>query len=149
MKQLFSLISLLILSVVVFAQGGKKPANSTSIKPAVSATDLKTLLDSISYAVGVSVANFYKQQGIKNLNGTLISNAINDVFSDIDLIIGSALNVTNLTGHPEITLPHGFDAQGQPTSLHFTGKLFGEEDLLILARTFQSKTEFHLKRPKL
>jgi len=27
--------------------------------------------------------------------------------------------------------------------------LFGEEDMLLLARAFQSKTDFHLKRPKL
>jgi len=57
--------------------------------------------------------------------------------------------VTNLTGHPEISLPHGFDAKGQPTSLRLTGKLFGEEELLLLAAAYQSKTEFHLKRPKL
>jgi len=73
----------------------------------------------------------------------------NQVFDKIDLFIGSSLSVTNLTGHPEISLPHGFDSKGQPTSLRFTGRLFGEEDMLLLARAFQSKTDFHLKRPKL
>ena len=73
----------------------------------------------------------------------------NQVFNKIDLFVGSSLSVTNMTGHPEISLPHGFDSKGQPTSLRFTGRLFGEEDVLLLARAFQSKTDFHLKRPKL
>jgi len=73
----------------------------------------------------------------------------NEIFSDIDLFVGSALGPTNLTGHPEISIPHGFDQRGQPTALNFTGKLFGEEEILLVAHAFQSKTEFHLKHPKL
>ena len=71
------------------------------------------------------------------------------VFDKIDLFIGSSLSVTNMTGHPEISLPSGFDSKGQPASLRFTGRLFGEEDMLLLARAFQNKTGHHLKRPKL
>lgn len=43
-------------------------------------TELKNINDSASYAVGLSLANFYKQQGIKSLNTTLVSKAITDVF---------------------------------------------------------------------
>ena len=71
------------------------------------------------------------------------------VFDKIDLFIGSSLGVTNMTGHPEISLPSGFDSKGQPASLRFTGRLFGEEDMLLLARAFQNKTGHHFKRPKL
>jgi len=71
------------------------------------------------------------------------------VFDKIDLFIGSSLGVTNMTGHPEISLPSGFDSKGQPASLRLTGRLFGEEDMLLLARAFQNKTGHHLKRPKL
>jgi len=71
------------------------------------------------------------------------------VFEGIDLFIGSQLGVTNLTGHPEISLLSGFNAQGQPQSLRLTGRLFGEENLLLLAHAFQQKTDFHLRRPKL
>ena len=71
------------------------------------------------------------------------------VFDKIDLFIGSSLGVTNMTGHPEISLPSGFDSKGQPASLRLTGRLFGEEDMLLLARAFQGKTDHHLKRPKL
>lgn len=73
----------------------------------------------------------------------------NGIFSDVDLFVGSALGPTNLTGHPEISVPHGFDQRGQPTPLNFTGKLFGEEEILLVAHAFQGKTDFHLKHPKL
>jgi Asp-tRNA(Asn)/Glu-tRNA(Gln) amidotransferase A subunit family amidase len=69
------------------------------------------------------------------------------VFEGIDLFIGSQLSVTNLTGHPEISLLSGFNAQGQPQSLRLTGRLFGEENLLLLAHAFQQKTDFHVRRP--
>jgi Asp-tRNA(Asn)/Glu-tRNA(Gln) amidotransferase A subunit family amidase len=71
------------------------------------------------------------------------------VFDGIDLFIGSQLGVTNLTGHPEISLVPGFTAQGQPASLRLTGRLFGEDDILLLAHAFQSRTDFHLRRPKI
>jgi FKBP-type peptidyl-prolyl cis-trans isomerase FklB len=35
--------------------------------------------DSLSYAIGLSVANFYKQQNISNINTALVTRAINDV----------------------------------------------------------------------
>lgn len=75
--------------------------------------------------------------------------AYRDFFKDLDVLIGSALGPTNLTGHPEIALPQGFDSKGQPSALRLTGKLFGESDLLLLAHAFQRKTDFHLRRPKL
>lgn len=56
----------------------KKPVTRTAA-PA-TATVLKTENDSLSYAIGLSVANFYRQQGIK-INTTLLSRALNDVAS--------------------------------------------------------------------
>jgi Asp-tRNA(Asn)/Glu-tRNA(Gln) amidotransferase A subunit family amidase len=75
--------------------------------------------------------------------------AYHGFFEDLDVLIGSALGPTNLTGHPEIAIPQGFDSKGQPSALRLTGKLFGEADLLLLAHAFQRKTDFHLRRPKL
>jgi len=75
--------------------------------------------------------------------------AYRDFFKDLDVLVGSALGPTNLTGHPEIALPQGFDSKGQPSALRLTGKLFGEADMLLLANAFQRKTDFHLRRPKL
>jgi Asp-tRNA(Asn)/Glu-tRNA(Gln) amidotransferase A subunit family amidase len=75
--------------------------------------------------------------------------AYHEFFKDMDVLVGSALGPTNLTGHPEVAFPHGFDSKGQPAVLRLTGKLFGEADILLLAHAFQQKTDFHLKRPKL
>jgi len=75
--------------------------------------------------------------------------AYHQFFQGMDVLIGSALGPTNLTGHPEISFPHGFDSKGQPATLRLTGKLFGEADILLLAHAFQGRTDFHLRRPKL
>ncbi|HEX2609282.1 MAG TPA: FKBP-type peptidyl-prolyl cis-trans isomerase [Flavisolibacter sp.] len=68
-----------LISVASFAQKTtpKKPVS----KPAVSASLLKNANDSVSYAIGLSVANFYSQQGVKSLNSSMVTKAINDVFS--------------------------------------------------------------------
>src|SRR5271154_107632 len=57
-------------------------------------------------------------------------------------------SVTNLTGHPCVIVPHGLNEKGNPTSLTFVGKLFGETEMLALARAYQNATEWHLKHPK-
>src|SRR3954469_2934235 len=67
---------------------------------------------------------------------------------DLDLFIGSHQLLTNRTGHPVISVPNGF-AKGSPTALHLTGKLFGEQEILLLAHAFQSQTNFHRQHPKL
>ena len=80
---------------------------------------------------------------------TLMVKALDEFFTDIDLFIGSDLALTNLTGHPEIVMPHGFRSDGTPTNLRFTGKLFGEAEIALLAHAFQKQTDHHLKRPNL
>lgn len=57
-------------------------------------------------------------------------------------------SLTNLTGHPCVVVPHGFNEKGAPTSLTFIGKLFGEAQMLALARAYQQATDWHLKHPK-
>lgn len=73
--------ALLLFSFAVQAQTKKTATRKTPARSTASATarPLKNLTDSASYALGLSVANFYKQQGFKNLNTALIAQAINDV----------------------------------------------------------------------
>ncbi|MDY7093041.1 MAG: amidase [Acidobacteriota bacterium] len=59
------------------------------------------------------------------------------------------LLLTNLTGHPAVTLPNGFRGDGRPTSITFCGKLFGEEKLLLLAMAYQHASGFHRRHPQL
>ncbi len=57
--------------------------------------------------------------------------------------------VTNLTGQPCVLLPHGFNEKGNPTSLTFIGRVFGEAEMLALAKAYQDSTDWHLRHPKL
>src|SRR3954471_11157594 len=77
MKKYF-LVALLFTGVAAMAQ---KPAPKKTVPVKTTTTNpLKTLNDSVSYAIGMSVANFYQQKGIKTLNTAIVSRAINDVF---------------------------------------------------------------------
>jgi FKBP-type peptidyl-prolyl cis-trans isomerase FklB len=51
------------------------------------AATLKTTQDTLSYAIGLSVANFYKQQEITDINTALVLKAINDVNKKNPLLI--------------------------------------------------------------
>jgi Asp-tRNA(Asn)/Glu-tRNA(Gln) amidotransferase A subunit family amidase len=62
---------------------------------------------------------------------------------------GDNLLLTNLTGHPQVVVPNGFRKDGTPTSITFTGQLFGEGKLLAVARAYQDATGFHRRRPGL
>ncbi|RYF81352.1 MAG: FKBP-type peptidyl-prolyl cis-trans isomerase, partial [Chitinophagaceae bacterium] len=76
MKKIW-IAGLVLFSLSATAQKKAAPKKTTSSKTAVG--PLKNGTDSLSYALGVSVASFYKQQGIKDLNTTVISKAIGDV----------------------------------------------------------------------
>ena len=90
-------------------------------------------------AVEFIQANRYRMRVMQQLD---------EAFGELDLFIGSNQALTNRTGHPVVSVPNGF-AHGSPTALHLTGKLFGEAEILRLAQAFQSKTDFHLRHPRL
>jgi len=74
------------------------------------------------------------------------------LMKDIDIYVapsfgGGNLLLTNLSGHPCVVLPNGFDEQGPPASISFTGQLYEEGQLLAFARMYQESTDFHLKHP--
>ena len=76
------------------------------------------------------------------------------LMDDVDLYIappfqGDNLLLTNLTGHPCVVVPNGFTDKGTPTSITFMGRLFGEAQLLAVAKQYQDATDFHLKHPAL
>ena len=54
---------------------------------------------------------------------------------------------TNLTGHPAICVPNGFDSKGHPTSILFIGNLYDERPILEAAYLFQQATDFEEKHP--
>ena len=62
---------------------------------------------------------------------------------------GRQLMTSNLTGHPVVCVPTGFDNQNHPTSISFLGNLYEEDKILEFANFFQAITNFHLKYPPL
>jgi Asp-tRNA(Asn)/Glu-tRNA(Gln) amidotransferase A subunit family amidase len=64
-------------------------------------------------------------------------------------LVGDNLLLTNLTGHPCVVLPNGFNDAGSPTSITFTGRLFDEGRLLAIAKAYQDSRTYHLKHPRL
>ena len=62
---------------------------------------------------------------------------------------GSNLLLTNLTGHPCVVLPNGFNEEGSPVSITVVGKLYGEAEMLLVAKAYQDATDFHLTHPEM
>ena len=85
---------------------------------------------------------------------TMVMEAIAKTMSHVDVFVtpsygGDVLLMTNLTGHPAVVVPNGFNEKGSPTSISFIGNLCGEAETLLVAKAFQDATDFHLKHPEL
>ncbi|MGH7599338.1 MAG: amidase, partial [bacterium] len=84
----------------------------------------------------------------------LVIQAMAKTMENIDVYVtpsfgGNNLLLTNLTGHPCVVLPNGFDKKGSPTSISFMGRLFDEATTLAVAKAYQDATDFHRKHPPL
>ncbi|SDB58389.1 Asp-tRNAAsn/Glu-tRNAGln amidotransferase A subunit [Flavobacteriaceae bacterium MAR_2010_188] len=92
---------------------------------------------------------------------TLLMQAAAKIFEEVDVYVApfsstdntppiayQNLQLTNLTGHPAVTVPNGFTNKGTPTGITFIGNLFGEASLLAIAKAYQDDTDFHKKHPK-
>jgi Asp-tRNA(Asn)/Glu-tRNA(Gln) amidotransferase A subunit family amidase len=78
---------------------------------------------------------------------TLLMQEMEQVMGHVDMYVGgNDLALTNLTGHPTVVIPNGFNGD-QPMSVTFTGRLYGEAEILALAKAYQDATGHHLKRP--
>lgn len=88
---------------------------------------------------------------------TKLMQAMAKAMESVDVYVGgNDLVLTNLTGHPTVCLPNSTNVlqplgggQYVPTAITFTGQLFGETDLLMVAKAYQEATGFHKARPRL
>ena len=84
---------------------------------------------------------------------TLLMRAMDELMSTIDCYVGGDdLVIANLTGHPTVCVPSGLRKQDEietPTAITFTGRLYGETDLLSVAHAWQRATGHHLRHPVL
>lgn len=86
---------------------------------------------------------------------TLLMQEMEKLMTGVDAYVcpsfgGGNLLLTNLTGHPAVVLPNGYrSSDGTPTSITFTGRLFGETEVLAVAHAYQKATDFNRRRPPL
>ncbi|MDX5419580.1 MAG: amidase, partial [Hymenobacteraceae bacterium] len=83
---------------------------------------------------------------------TLLVQQMQEKLKDVDVYISPSfasnnLVVTNLTGHPCVVVPNGFQKNGMPTTITFMGKLFGEAELLSFAKFYQDLTNHEEQHP--
>lgn len=74
--------------------------------------------------------------------------SFHESIKDYDIILsptyaGRQMLITNLTGHPALSLPNGFDEKNRPTSITLIANYFGEDKLIALAKAYQSEHRYH------
>jgi len=104
----------------------------------------------------------------------LVRKAIDDVFSDVDLLVSPTLarlpitieaaqespvaatlelientSPFNVYGTPAISVPCGFSDEGWPIGLQISGRALGELDVLALAHAYEQATNWHERTPPL
>jgi FKBP-type peptidyl-prolyl cis-trans isomerase FklB len=91
---LLALASFPAAALLAQAPAKKKPTTAAK-KPAAAATQapaLKNAADSFSYAIGLSIASFYKAQGISDINNQLVLKALSDAKVDKPLLNETQVN---------------------------------------------------------
>lgn len=95
MKKAIFFVLFAAIGIAVSAQtkpAAKKVATPVK-KPAVApAPVMKNALDSFSYALGLSMAGFYKEQGITDINSALVTKALKDVKEGKPLLDEAQIN---------------------------------------------------------
>jgi len=85
---------------------------------------------------------------------TVLIQAMAKVMAEVDVFVtpsfgGTSLVVTNLTGHPVVVMPNGFNEDDLPTSISFVGGLYKEAETLTVANAYQNATDWHQQHPKM
>jgi Asp-tRNA(Asn)/Glu-tRNA(Gln) amidotransferase A subunit family amidase len=83
---------------------------------------------------------------------TLLIQHWKNLFENYDVIIapsfgGNQLLSTNLSGHPCVVVPNGFNETGSPTSISFISALHDEGSALALAQFYQERTGWDAEIP--
>jgi Asp-tRNA(Asn)/Glu-tRNA(Gln) amidotransferase A subunit family amidase len=84
----------------------------------------------------------------------ILMQKVNEVLQQYDAIIcpsrgdGNQAAITNLTGHPVVCVPTGFDKRfNLPTGISFVGKLYDEATILNIADAYQKATPWDDMHP--
>ncbi|WP_101444719.1 amidase [Pontibacter ramchanderi] len=96
----------------------------------------------------VTAVEYLQAQRVRSL----IIQQMHEQLKGIDVYLspsfaGSNLVMTNLSGHPCVVVPNGFQKNGMPTTITFMGQLYGEAKVLALAKLYQDLTNHDEQRP--
>ena len=148
-------------------------------EPLIASGKVQQLADAkqiagLKAALEISATDYLKAMRIR----TLVQKRIRQLFVDVDVLLAptrpgpapkisepldkhanepkpkdpglgsSLIPAGNLAGLPALSLPCGF-ADGMPVAIQLVGPAFSENLLLALGKDFQSRTDWHRKRPKM
>ncbi|MDO6389336.1 amidase [Pontibacter sp. BT731] len=96
----------------------------------------------------VTAVEYLQAQRVRSL----IIQQMHEKLKGIDVYLspsfaGSNLVMTNLSGHPCVVLPNGFQKNGMPTTITFMGQLYGEAKVLALAKLYQDLSNHDEQHP--
>ena len=55
--------------------------------------------------------------------------------------------IGNSCGLPAVVVPSGFSREGLPTGIQLVGRAYEENAVIAVARAYQERTDWHLRRP--
>ncbi|HEX7152587.1 MAG TPA: amidase [Thermoanaerobaculia bacterium] len=113
----------------------------------------------------IAGADYVRAQRIR----TLLQREVDQVFENVDVVASASLPIAatpmeanlesdfafsdpmggigNFAGLPAISVPSGFTSRRLPTGIVFMARALDDNAALAAARLFQSKTDFHRRRP--
>ena len=82
----------------------------------------------------------------------ILNQKMSELFKNIDVYVvpsfwGDNLLRTNLTGHPCVVLPNGFNEKESPTSISFIGDLYKDGEVIAVSHAYQRGTGWHKEYP--
>ena len=161
-----------LTSTIISAEG------SSVFEPLISSGKVDELADAKQIAglragLEISANDYLKAMRIR----TIVKHKIRRLFADVDVLLspsrfGPAPKISepldhhpgeqetpkdpgmsalipagNLAGIPALSLPCGF-ADGLPVAIQLVGHAFSENQLIALGKEFQTRTDWHRRRPK-
>jgi aspartyl-tRNA(Asn)/glutamyl-tRNA(Gln) amidotransferase subunit A len=150
-----------VTSTVILSEG------ASVFEPLITSGKIDELADphqiaGLKAALDIPARDYLKAMRIR----TIVQQKVRSMFGELDILLapshgpapkisepldrGSMNTLTpagNLAGLPALSLPCGF-ADGMPIAIQLVGPAFSENMLIAMGKEFQSRTDWHRKRPK-
>lgn len=150
-----------VTSTIILSEG------ASVFEPLITSGKIDELADphqiaGLKAALEIPARDYLKAMRIR----TIAQQKVRSMFGELDILLapnrGSAPKISepldrgsmntltpagNLAGLPALSLPCGF-ADGMPVAIQLVGPAFSENMLIAMGKEFQTRTDWHRKRPK-